>query len=102
MYPLSFHVHAGDIFIVCLKKVVSFLKLKSGSTCVTIPVVTQTEFALTPLSEEDNETDAAIRSWEGEFHSVTEFFEARKSQNIPMPAVSVVHCSICMQIELWY
>ena len=90
MYPLSFHVHAGDIFIVCLKKVVSFLKLKSGSTCaVTIPVVTGTEFALTPLSEEDNETDAAIRSWEGEFHSVTEFFEARKSQNIPMPAVSV-------------
>ena len=67
---------------------------------MTVPLVTQTEFALTPLSEEDNETDAAIRSWEGEFHSITEFFEARKST--PMPAVSVVHCSICMQTELWH
>ena len=69
---------------------------------MTVPLVTQTEFALTPLSEEDNETDAAVKSWEGEFHSVTEFFEARKSQSTPVPAVSVVHCSICMQTELWH
>ena len=71
---------------------------------MTVPLVTQTEFALTPLSEEDNDTDAAIRSWEGEFHSVTEFFEARKSQSTrtPVPAVSVVHCSICMQTKLWH
>ena len=67
---------------------------------MTVPFDTRTEFALTPLSEEDN--DAAVKSWEGEFHSVTEFFEARKSQNIPMPAVSVVHCSICTQTELWH
>ena len=56
---------------------------------MTIPVVTRTEFALTPPGEEDNETDAAIRSWEGEFHSVSEFFEARRDQRTPMPAVSV-------------
>ena len=93
-------MHAGDIFIVCLKKAASFLKLKSGSACVTVPVVTRTEFALTPLSEEDNKTDTAVKSWEGEFHSVTEFFEVRTSQNIPMPAVSVVHCSICMQMNV--
>ena len=55
----------GDIFIACLKKTASLLKLKSGSAFVTVPVVTRTEFALTPLSEEDNEADAAIRSWEG-------------------------------------
>ena len=67
---------------------------------MTVPVVTQTEFALTPLSEEDNETDAAVKSWEGEFHSVTEFFEVRKSQSTPMPVVSVVHCSIDMQINV--
>ena len=52
---------------------------------MTIPVVTRTEFALTPLSEERNKTDAAVRSWEGEFQSITELFEAK----IPMPAVSV-------------
>ena len=69
---------------------------------MTVPVVTRTDFALTPLNEKDNETDAAVKSWEGEFHSVSEFFEARKSQSIPMPAVSVVHCSICMQTELWH
>ena len=79
----------GDMFIYYgLKKTVSFLKLNSGSACVTVPVVTQTEFALTPLSQEANETVAAIRRWEGEFHSVSEFFEAR---NMPMPAVRVAH-----------
>ena len=56
---------------------------------MSLPVVTRTEFALTPPSEEDNETDAAIRSWEGEFHSVAELFEARRDQSTPMPAVSV-------------
>ena len=93
-------MHAGDIFIVCLIKAASFLKLKSGSGWVTIPFDTRTEFALTPLSEEDNETDAAVKSWEGEFHSVTEFLEVRKSQSTPMPAVSVVHCSIYMLMNV--
>ena len=67
---------------------------------MTIPFDTRTEFALTPLSEEDNEADAAVKSWEGEFHSVTEFLEVRKSQSTPMPAVSVVHCSIYMQMNV--
>ena len=58
---------------------------------MTVPAVTRTEFALTPLSEEDNEADEAVRSWEGVYHSVSEFFEVKKSQNIPMPAVSVVY-----------
>ena len=62
-----------------------FLKVKSGKNLVTIPVVTRTEFALTPMSEECNKTDAAVRSWEGEFQSITELFEAK----IPIPAVSV-------------
>ena len=57
---------------------------------MTIPVVTRTEFALMPLSEDGNETDAAVRNWEREFHSVTDFFEARKCQSRPMPAVSVL------------
>ena len=56
---------------------------------MTVPVVTRTEFALTPPSEEDNEADAAIRRWEGEFHSVADFCEARRDQSMPMPAVSV-------------
>ena len=58
---------------------------------MTVPVVTRTEFALTPLSEEDNETDAAVRSWEGVYHSVAEFFEARRDQDMSMPAVSAAH-----------
>ena len=84
------------MFIACLKKAASFLKLKSGSTCVTIPVVTQTEFAPTPLSEEDNEADEAVRSWEGVYHSVSEFFEARRDQCTPMPAVSVLYTLYCL------
>ena len=56
---------------------------------MTVPVVTRTEFAPTPPIEEDNEVDAAIRSWEGEFHSVAEFCEARRDQSTPMPVVSV-------------
>ena len=96
------------MFIACLKKAASFLKLKSGSACVTVPVVTRTEFALTPLSEEDDETDAAIRSWEGVYHSVAEFFEARRDQDMPMPAVSAAHtillacklsCCMCLYIR---
>ena len=43
-----------------------------------------------PLSEEGNETDAAIRNWEGVYQSVTEFFEAKQDRSMPMPAVSVV------------
>ena len=58
---------------------------------MTVPVVTRIELALTPANEEDNETDVAIRSWEGAYHSVTEFFEARKCRSMPMPAVSVVY-----------
>ena len=96
------------MFIACLKKAASFLKLKSGSACVTVPVVTRTEFALTPLSEEDNETDAAVRSWEGVYHSVAEFFEARRDQDMPMPAVSAAHTillacklSCCIYVALY-
>lgn len=63
---------------------------------MTVPVVTRTEFALTPPSEEDNEADTAIRSWEGVYHSVTEFFEARRDQSTPMPAVSVVYTLYCL------
>ena len=84
-----FSVSTGDIFIVYLKKAALFLKIKSGSDSVTVPVVTRIELALTPVNEEDNETDAAIRSWEGAYQSVTEFFEARKCRSMPMPAVSV-------------
>ena len=60
----------GDIFIVCLTKPFSSLKLRPvvpapGNDSVTVAVVTRTEFALMPPSEEGNETDAAIRNWEG-------------------------------------
>ena len=79
------------MFIACLKKAASFLKLKSGSACVTIPVVTRSDFALTPLSEEDDETDEAVRIWEGVYHSVSEFLEARRDQDMPMPAVRAAH-----------
>ena len=58
---------------------------------MTVPLATRTEFALTPINEEGNETDEAIKSWEGEYQSVTEFFEARKCRSMPMPAVSVVY-----------
>ena len=90
MHVLSINYHStGDIFIVHFKEAASFLKLKSGN--VTIPVVTQTEFALTPPNEEGNETDAAVRNWEGAYQSVTEFFKSRQDQCMPVPAVSVVH-----------
>ena len=90
----------GDIFIACLTKQESVLKLtpagaSPGSDPVTVPVVTRIEFALTPLSEEDVEADAAIRSWEGVYHSVSEFFEARLDQSMPMPAVSVYGLATC-------
>lgn len=92
-----FYVYStGDIFIVCLKKAASYLKLKSISACMTVPVVTRTKFALTPLSEEDNEADAPIRSWEGAYQSVTEFFKARRDKSMPMPAVSVVYTLYCL------
>ena len=89
----------GDIFIACLTKQESFLKIKSavsspGNDPVTVSVVTRTEFALMPLSEEGNETDAAIRNWEGVYQSVTEFFKARKCQSMSMPAVSAVCTTI--------
>ena len=64
---------------------------------MTVPVVTRTEFALTPPIEEGtNETDAAVRNWEREFQSVTDFFEARKCQSMSMPAVSVVQLYYCL------
>ena len=86
----------GDVFIGCLKKPVSFLKLRSAvaspeSDPVTVPVTTRTEFALTPPNEEGIETDAAIKSWEGLYQSVTEFLDSRKCKSMPMPAVSAVH-----------
>ena len=58
---------------------------------MTIPVDTRTEFALTPPTEEGvNESNAEVRNWEREFHSVSDFFEARKCQSMPMPAVSAI------------
>ena len=61
-----------------------------GKESVTVPVITRTEFALAPPSEED-ETDAAIRSWEREYRSVSEFLDIRKHKSLPMPAVRPVH-----------
>ena len=96
----------GDIFVVCLKKPVLFLKLRSaeaspGSDPVhaTVPVTSRSEFALTPLCEEAAKTDEAIRSWEGEYESVTAFYQSRKGQDMPMPAVSAVHTDVyCLQM----
>ena len=84
-----FCVSTGDIFIVCLKKEALFLKIKSGCDSVSVPVVTRIEIAVIPKSEVGNETDEAIRSWEGVYQSVTAFFEARKCRSMPMPAVRV-------------
>ena len=61
-----------------------------GKDSVTVPVITRTEFALAPPSEEDA-TDAAIRSWERVYRSVTEFLDIRKHKSLPMPAVRAVH-----------
>ena len=88
--------HIGDIFVVCLKKDVSFLKLRTavpspGKDSVTVPVITRTEFALAPPKEEDDETDAAIKSWERVYRSVAEFLDIRKRKSLPMPAVRPVH-----------
>ena len=90
----SAHHSTGGIFAVCIKKPVSFLRLKPavpspGKDSVTVPVITRTEFALAPPREEDDQRDVAMKSWEGEFQSVTEFLAIRKSKNLPMPAVSV-------------
>lgn len=85
----------GDTFIVCLEKSFIFLKARPAVSSpvkndLTIPLfITRTEFALTPLSEEGDDTGAAIRSWEGVYQSVTVFFKARQDQRMPMPAVSV-------------
>ena len=66
---------------------------------MTVPVISQSEFALTPLCEEGAKTDAAIRSWEGEFESVSAFYQSRKGQDMPMPAVSAVHTDVyCLQM----
>ena len=61
-----------------------------GKDSVTVPVITRTVFALVPPSEEDA-TDVAIRSWEREYESVTEFLDIRKCKSLPMPAVRPVH-----------
>ena len=97
LFCTSFHV--GDIFVVCLKKPVSFLVIKlrpavpsPGNDSVTVPVNTRTEFALAPPREEDNEGDAgAIKSWEKVYQSVTELLDFRKQKSLPMPAVRPVH-----------
>ena len=89
--------HIDDIFVVCLKKPVSFLKLRPavpspGRDSVTVPVITRTEYALAPPDLiEDEETDAAIKSWEGVYRSVSEFLDIRKHKSLPMPAVRPVH-----------
>ena len=79
--------------MVYLKTLVSFLKLRPalpspGKDFMTVPVMTRTEFALAPPREEDNESDAAIKSWERVYRSVTEFLDIRKCKSLPMPAVS--------------
>ena len=84
----------GDFFIVYGKKAVSFLKLRPavsspGSDPVTVPVTSQTEFALTPRCEDSNGTDAATWSWEREFQSVGELIKVLKSQDMPVPCVSI-------------
>ena len=91
MFCINYY-SVGDIFIVCLKNSAPFLMLRPavpspGRDSVAVPVITPTEFALIPPNQEGNETDAAIRNWEGVFQSVTEFL--RKGHSIPMPAVSV-------------
>ena len=89
--------HIDDIFVVCLKKPVSFLKLRPavpspGRDSVTVPVITRTEYALAPPDLiEDEETDAAIKSWEGVYQSVTEFLDIREYKSLPMPAVRAGH-----------
>ena len=63
-----------------------------GNDSVTVPINTRTEFALAPLSEEDNEGDAgAIKSWEKVYQSVTELIDFRKQKSLPMPAVRLAH-----------
>ena len=90
------------MFIACLKKATSFLKLKTGSACVIVLFVTRTDFALTPLSEEDNETDEAVRSLEGVYYSVSEFLEAcRRDQDMPMPAVRAAHTRLFATHMFW-
>lgn len=89
----------GDVFIVCLKKPVSYLKLSpavasGGNNSLTIPVTSQTEFALTPPNKEGDGSDTAIKSWEGEFKTLGVFFKDRKSQGMPMPAVCVMHTTV--------
>ena len=62
----SVHHSTGDIFIVCLTKPFSSLYPRQGTTLWLF------RFALMPLGEEGNETDAAIRNWEGVYQSVTD------------------------------
>ena len=86
----------GDIFVVFVQKSGSFLKLRPavpspGKDSVTVPVNTRIEFALTPPSEEGNETNTAIKSWERAYQSVAEFLDIRKRKSLPMPAVRPVH-----------
>lgn len=69
-----------------------------GNDSATVPVTSQIEFALTPLCKEGDGTDGGINDWEGEFHSVGTFLKVRKSQNMPMPVVSVVHPLPCVRI----
>ena len=99
----SAHHPTGDIFVICLKMSVSFLKMRSvvssaENNLVAIPVTSRSEFSLTPLCEEGAKADEAIRSWEGEYESVTAFYQSRKGQDMPMPAVSEVHTDTCLQM----
>ena len=48
-----------------------------------------TEFALTPTTDEGDETD--ILRWERVYCSVEEFLDTTKRQSLPMPVVSVVN-----------
>ena len=80
----------------------SFLKLTGPSLesdLIHIPVTTKTQFALVPQNQGGSESDAAVKRWEEEFFSVPEFFEDRKHQAIPMPAVSGVHTACKMQLR---
>ena len=82
--------------MVFVQKPVSFLKLRPavpspGKDSVTVPVNTRIEFALAPPSEEDTETNTAIKTWERAYKSITEFLDIRKRKSLPMPAVRLVH-----------
>lgn len=97
------HCTLGDIIVACVRKTDSFLKLElamsPGKDPVWFPVVTsRTTYALAPKEEGGSERYDAIRSWERQFHSVTEFLEVKERQGMPMPAVSACLVYACRYV----